>query len=160
MAGGFYKIFADQIKDVDGTVAMAFSNPEDLSGNLRGVVTTTGEPGMELKTTLSNWAPIRVEGKLIRMTKGEMAGTLPLDEIANEMGDACVAMASDMPIYPFSEMNAYPLLNNAMSAISYYIVTFEPEDGSLEMKFEIKGKNKGENFLMSLLKASAATQAN
>ena len=148
--GHLFDNFKEIIKDVDGTVAIGLSNPDDFDNNLSGVITTTGSPSLLLKSLVSNVAPMRMDGKLLRFSKGTMNGEIEVAKAADMLKGCSVGIVTDIPAYPLSEISAIPLLKDAIDDFDLYCLKLDPEDNSVELKITIESKNKGENILKSV----------
>lgn len=152
LAGVAFSGFSQTIESVDGTVAVGFSNPDNMMENFKGVVTTNGDGAMKLKVFLSNISPLQEEGRLIKFGKGTMSGSLSSKLCGDMLKGACVGIISDFPLYPVSEMSAYPATDNTFSSIEYFCLRMVPDDESVALELIVASKDKGSNFLMTILK--------
>jgi hypothetical protein len=125
---------------IDGTIAYAY---DPNTGNYNGLITTTGKNTAALTDLLSNELGISVtrDGNYLRATKGTPEGE-PVSELSGALKDAMFGAV----IAPQNAVS-FPTLKN-ISRIAY---TLKPDDGSLEMKIEVKSTNRNENILRTLL---------
>lgn len=135
-----FSVITSAMQCIDGTIAYAY---DPNTGNYNGLITTTGKNTAALTDLLSNEFGISVtrDGNYLRATKGTPEGE-PVPELSGALKDAMFGIV----IAPQNAVS-FPTLKN-ISRIAY---TLKPDDGSLEMKIEVKSTNRNENILRTLL---------
>lgn len=157
LAGAVFKNTLEGMKSIDGTVAVAFSNPDELFDNMSGVVTTDGNPSMLLKSTISLLSPMREDGNLIRFSKGATDGKLKIKDCAELLKGATLGIVTDIPQDPVSQLANIPLVGPALINFEYYCLKLVPSDGSADIVMVIGSDNKGENILKTILKTNCGS---
>lgn len=151
--GGTLGNIGETLKNVDGTVAVVSSSPDnDGFQSLNGVITTKGDVSMELKDLVSSGiAPIREDGKYLRFSKGVVSGSLNVADCANMIKGSCLGAVIDLRGMEIAG-NYIP---KDASEVSFHsmALTLMPEGGGLELKLVINGINSKENILLTILKA-------
>jgi hypothetical protein len=135
-----FTVFTTAMQCIDGTIAVAY---DANTGNYNGLITTTGKNTASLTDLLSNELGISLtrDGNYLRAAKGTPEGE-PVSELSGELKDAMFGVV----IAPQNAVS-FPTLKN-ISRIAY---TLKPDDGSLEMKLDVKSTNRNENILRTLL---------
>lgn len=155
MGKGQYKLISEALSELDGTVAIALADPDNLYENISGVATASSDNPMKLKILISQTVPLKSEGKLLKFGKGTMNGTMTPDVVADNLKGACFGIVSDFPVYPLSEFTSIPFINKTIGSLQTYCLKLEPEDGSVAMEIEVKSKDKNENILKTVVKANS-----
>lgn len=133
----------NSFSSADGTFAIAFSI-DDPADNLSGVITTNGNPSMELKTFVSNiFGPMRMDGKLLRFSKGVIKGSLDVEKTASEFKGATIA----------AKASAKAISSTAPDYISDILFKGEPEGKGLKFEVVISSGNTDENILQTFVKS-------
>lgn len=158
ISGDSYKNFTEMVKNIDGTIAVGCSNLEGaFDENLSGVITTDGKPSLVLKGAVSTIAPMRMDGDLIRFSRGKMDGALKVDRCADMLKGASLGIVSDFPAYPISELSNLPVIGNSFATdiFELYCLRIVPDDGSIELEMIIEAKDKSENIIKTVLSQSS-----
>lgn len=129
---------------IDGTVAVAMSNVDNPSEGISGVVTTDGNPSLDLMSLLSQVAPTQKDGKLVRIKNGTVAGGLNVAKASEYL------KGSTFGVVVNAAGNSLDVKNNG---IKTYAISLNPDKSGVSLHLTMEGKNEGENMLMTLLKA-------
>lgn len=127
------------LKSLDGTAVVALSD----GGNLNGVVTTNGNPGLDLKQLISTLGTISTDGNLMRFSKGTVSGGLEVAKAADYLKDASIGVVVSLQS---PEVKAY-----AGSDLRTVAVAFVPKNGSLEADVTLVANDDSRNILLSIL---------
>ena len=156
LGGVMFKNLTTMMKDVDGTVAIAFSNPEALNQNLSGVVTTKGVPSLPLKQLVSSVAPVREDNNLLRFSLGQMNGEMEIDKCSELLKGCTFGIVADFPVYPISELQKLPFMKNSLDKdFNLYCFRMKPEDGSINFQIIVETAEKKENILKTILTSNS-----
>lgn len=124
---------------LDGTSAFAVSAGGD---NIAGVVSTTGEDTLPLTNLLDQMGlTVTVDGKLLRVRKGETNGHLDI--------------AAEAPLFKkamFGVVSAVNFQDNP--DLSKAAVMFIPRDGGLTLNVSVYATDKNANIITTLLKSA------
>lgn len=144
--GSFFGNLNDLFKNVDGTIGFV-SGPANTS-NITGVITTKGDVSKELKDFISDQiAPVSLDGKYIRFSKGNVTGDLSVAECADELKGACLGIVTDA-----SGLNSVSYNEYSVPSFRSLVLKFEPEGNGLEIHLNIKTSDPKENALLSLIR--------
>jgi len=133
-------MLSGMISCVDGTCAAAFSG----SGNVRGVLSTTGHGTADLSSMLGEMGlDVSKEAKALRFSKGEVSGQVSAASAADELKGALAGV-----VYADGSKR---LPSEAISSVT---VTFSPEKGGIEAGIKVTGKDSKKNILLSIIEAS------
>lgn len=137
MLGEYLKL----VQSLDGTTAVAVG-----SGNgrgLRGIVTTNGKDLSPLTNLIGGFGiNVNIEGNVLRLSEGEMAGNLDVTTASNELKGAMGGVVVSSGVA--SEL--------AKSGIDRVVMTLVPEDGSLRLRISGMGADDKENILKTIIK--------
>ena len=142
VAGNLYESMKEGLDHIDGTVAVAFSNPEEMSQNISGIVTTDGQTPLTLLQIISGIAPYRKDGKFILFSKGTMQGNLDVKEGAALLKGSAIGIVGSLETFRYTPVPSLKSLS----------VSLIPEGGSLHCNLVITSVNKDENILLSIIK--------
>ncbi len=127
------------LKSLDGTAALAIAD----GGNMKGVVTTNGNPGLDLKQLISTLGSISTDGNLMHFTKGTtVTGALNVAKATDYLKDASIGIVQSFQI---PEIKAYS------GDFRMVAIAFVPKNGSLEAEVTLVGNDESRNILLSLL---------
>ncbi len=119
-------VIAGMISCVDGTCAAAVSE----SGNMTGVIATTGRGTTDLSSMLSELGmTVSKEGNLLRFGKGEVSGGMSVSEAAAELKGSMAGA-----VYSGKSGKV------ASDKISSVVVTLNPEKGGLAAHVKVRWK--------------------
>lgn len=146
LGGALFGNLGEVFDNVDGTVGLITSG-EGMADSVNGVITTKGDLSKTLKDMVSEYmGPVSIDGKLARFSKGDVKGTLSVEECAEELKGACLGMVWDAKAFGTSGYGNY-----SPSGFSMYVLKFKPESGGLEVEFEAKTSDPSQNALLSLI---------
>ncbi|MCH5228601.1 MAG: hypothetical protein J1F12_01230 [Muribaculaceae bacterium] len=146
--GALFGDLGDMFKNIDGTVGVIASG-EGVGESLQGVITTKGDVSQSLRDMISkSLAPISIEGKLLKFSKGDVKGALSVEECADLLKGSCFGIVLDA-----SGLNSVGYAGNpAMGGYKELCFRMSPESGGLEFEFEITLQDSNENSLLRVLK--------
>lgn len=131
-------LFLDQLKSVDGTVAVAYSKDSD---SLEGIVSTDGQNLTNLTSMLSSFRlDSKIEGNIVRVSKGAglTAGT-PVSELAAHLKGAVAGVA----------VSGTELGNEMPKGI--FTFTLCANGNSLMLKATVETADKNQSLLKTIL---------
>ncbi len=132
-------ILAGMIQSVDGTCVAAVSE----SGNVRGVISTTGHGTADLSNMLGQFGfEVVKEGRLLRVGKGAVEGAVSAADAAEELKGSLAGF-----VLGGGDKRR---LTDAVSSVS---VTFKPEKGGLKAIVKVNGKDSKKNIMQSILES-------
>lgn len=135
--------YFNSLKAADGTFAIAIGNDtiSEALDNFRGVLTTDGNPSVELKSLISILGPIKVDGKLLKFYRGEMtAGNIVADNVDKLKGATMGVVVSSS------------LMSDYLSSLEMAAIKAVPESDGIRLDIEVASTTKNENFLLTALK--------
>lgn len=145
--GSLFGDLGETLKNIDGTVGI-ISSGEGTGESISGIITTKGEVSKTLRDLISQQiAPVSVEGKYLKFSKGDVKGSLDVAECAEELKGCCLGIAVDPTGY-----NSIKYEENAPTGLKNMYVKFKPESGGLEVEIEVKTNDPNENSLLTVLK--------
>lgn len=145
--GSQFGDFGEAFKNVDGTVALMVGGAGNE--NIQGFVTTKGEVNPQLRNVISRLlAPVSQDGKYLRFSKGEVVGSLSVEEIADEFKGCSLGLVTDD-----AGMENLGWGFKVPEDFRCVFVKLKPESGSMELEIEIETKNKDQSSLLALLRS-------
>lgn len=139
---------SDMFKNVDGTVGLVASGSR-YEQSINGAITTKGEVSKTLKDIISEYmGTVTMDGKLLRFTKGDVKGNLPVSECAEELKGSCMGI-----IYG-SDSDAFGDVQPNTEGFKWFSMKMKPESGGIEFEFEAKTLDPNLNSLLAILRAS------
>lgn len=146
--GALFGDLGDTFKNVDGTVGIA-AGGTGLDESINGFITTKGDVTQTLKDMISEYmGAISMDGKLMRFTKGDVKGSLNVEESAEELKGSCMGIVVDATGYGSLGYGD----SSAPAGFKNFVIKLKPESGGLEFEFEAKTADPKENALVTLLK--------
>lgn len=146
--GGIFGKLTETLKNIDGTIAIA-SSGEKFS-DVNGIVTTSGDVSSDVKSFISQASDTMAEeGKYLKFSKGEVSGSLSVDNVAGLLKDYCMGAVLDIK----SVDGMFGMDPKVAASFSTVTIGLKPDDGGVKLKTEIKAVDQKENILISLLKA-------
>lgn len=138
---------SEYLKNINGTVGVALAGSEtDGKATLDAIVTTKGPVSLDLKSFLTGMiGNVKEEGNYLRITNGEVTGSLSLKECADELDGAYMGAVCSMDFVSDQAGKKIPSLKNV-------VVKIEPESNGIELEIELKTIDKKENILLTLIK--------
>ena len=134
--------YIEALKNADGTFAFALGNDfNNVYENVKGVMTTDGNASIDLKSMLSNWAPISEDGKYIRFSRGTVQGTLDVAKYAEKLKGATIGLALS------SDFISEVVRND----IESMVLKLDPDSGGMKFEFDLYGKENDQNILITLI---------
>ena len=134
-----FGMYLNATKCIDGTCAVAVGS----SDGVRGVLTTNGENSTAISEFLgSSGITITKDGKLLRLSKGEITGNAEVAELSKNMKGSIAGVA----VY---KMDSMKMMKNAVNSV---IFTLNKQGDGILLKFNVKSNNDKENFLLSIIK--------
>ena len=137
--------FAGALKSVDGTMALAVGNLEDMDDSFRGVVTTDGKAGLDLMQLISSIAPITKDGNLVRFSKGEVEGGLEVKTDAEYLKNATMGIVINLQSPSLAEKPG-----NVFKTLAVALV---PDNGSVKCDVTIKAIDESRNILLPIVES-------
>jgi hypothetical protein len=131
------------VKSLDGTAAVAISNPDDMADGFSAVVTTDGNPSLDLMNLLSQFAPTKKDGKYVRMNKGTLQGGLEV-AAASE-----ILKGSTLGVVVNADAPGVEAAKNGVKTVAFCLT---PEKGGISLNVMVKGTDDSENILLTLIK--------
>lgn len=135
--------FAEAIRSIDGTVAVAV----DASGEgVKGSVETNGKNIGPLTDVLGSLGmTCVVDGKLIKVSKGQVVGKLPVASYASDFKGAFVAGAVDMTETPGMQTPGFK------SCVDRMVLVVRAEGKGLKLESSYYSPDPKRNFLLTWL---------
>ncbi len=128
---------------LDGTAAIAFTDPSEPDKGVSGLVTTNGKASLELMQLISQLGNTQKDDKLIRFSKGTLTGSLKIEDAANLLKGSSLGFVLDASV-----------LGNEVKdlGVSNVILAAKPDKGGLRLDLDIETANRDENALVTFLK--------
>lgn len=142
LGGSMFGEISDIVSSLDGTIAFAGATGAAWETSMCGVVTTDGNPSSGLMRLLSGFGDIKKEDKEIKLSKGKVAGALPVAEAADFMKGAALGFMADTKSLGLDEQ---------IKGVSRFAFSLNPEKGGMAMKLMIKSADPDQNMLLTLL---------
>lgn len=141
--GGAIGPVLSMVSSIDGTAAVAISDTDNPLEGISAVVTTDGNPSLDLMNLLSQVAPTKKDGKFIRMSRGVLKGGLSVSEASDMLKGSALGFVinADAPGIEASE--------NGLRTVAFCL---SPENGGIAVKITVKGTDSSENMLLTLIK--------
>lgn len=136
--GGMFDNYIKPLSQIDGTVAVEFGVRKDGETPANGVVQTDGDPNPDVMNFIAQFGTTRKEGNSVRFSKGEVTGSLNVEEEASRMKGAWFGVAysaEGSQKWNFSSLNSLLI----------------PDDGGLRLEVTGHFKDGSKNSLLSLL---------
>lgn len=145
--GSLFNELSDKFKNIDGTVCVITNSP-NVSNGIAGVVTTKGDVSQSLKDLISEKiAPVSMDGKLLKFSKGDVSGQLSVDECASALKGSYLGMIFDKSF--LSQSGYAGQQYNWLSNVSFKI---NPDSGGLGFEIIVKTTEAKENSLLTILR--------
>lgn len=145
LGGDMFGQVMKALKSLDGTVAVALGNIDNPGESIKGVVTTDGNPSMDLLQILSQFGPTQKDGKLVKFGKGTVAGGLDVAKVSDYLKGSTFGFV----------LNANTSnLNGASLGLSLVAFSINPADGGVTLNLNAESQTPDENILLTLLKKS------
>lgn len=145
--GALFGDLGDTFKNVNGTVGIV-SSGDGIDRSLDGVVTLKGDISPVLRDMIAQYmGNVKMDGKLLRFSKGDVQGSLSVAECAEELKGCCLGFVTDA--------SGYNTLGNGgtvPAGLKSVVLKLKPESGSLEIDLEVKSQNEKENILLTMMK--------
>lgn len=145
LGGNMLGEYMSIIRTIDGTVGAAICGSDKNGMAYNAVVSTDGKPSVELMNMMSEFGSVQKDGKILRLSKGTMTGALNVAEEASNMKGATMGVAFGLD---GARMQG---VEKALKSVS---LTMTPEGESLRYNISVKGYDKDENILLSVIKSS------
>lgn len=128
---------------IDGTVAVA----ADIDTNaVKGVISTDGGSTAALNSFLNEMGlDVKIDGKLISISKGTISRGIPVDELAKQLKGAMAGFACVNP-RPGKSQKVEDQLKDVA-------VTLQPKSQSVELNIKARTTTPEENFLVTILRS-------
>lgn len=135
-------------KNVDGTVGL-ISSGSGMGSSVSGILTTKGDISPVLRNMIAEYfGEVSPDGKLLKFSKGDVKGSLSVEECAEELKGACVGLVVDG-----AGFGTIGYGDAAPGAFKYAVLKLEPESGGLEIELSVKTNDPKENALLTILKS-------
>jgi len=145
LGGNMFGVVLNMLGSLDGTVAVALSSLDfdNMSQGISGVITTDGNPSPDLMSLLSNVAPPRKDGNLVKFSSGVVSGGLDVARAADFLKGATLGVvinagASD--------------LGGKKDGFKTVAMSLNPEKNGIVLKVMVTGIDEDENMLLTMLK--------
>ncbi len=143
-----FGVYLNALSAIDGTAAVAFG--QDGSA-LRGVVSVSGQNTAALSSFLSEAGlDVRIDGKTLRISKGELAGKTPVADLAGYFKNSVGGVATSVP-------QGTPVGMAGLASAGS--LTLHPEGNSVSFRAILVSADSDENFLVSLVNAGLGESA-
>lgn len=143
LAGNAASSMMASFNSLDGTAAIAFTNPSNIENGVSGLVTTDGKAPLELMQLISQMGNTQKDDKLVRFTRGTLSGNLKIEEAADILKGSSLGFVIDASVMG-DEMEDEGLRSMSLTA--------KPDKGGMRISIDLKTVNPDENALMTLLK--------
>lgn len=118
---------------------------------LRGVVSVSGQNTAALSSFLSEAGlDVRIDGKTLRISKGELAGKTPVADLAGYFKNSVGGVATSVP-------QGTPVGMAGLASAGS--LTLHPEGNSVSFRAILVSADSDENFLVSLVNAGLGESA-
>lgn len=145
LGGNMLGMFMKMLNSLDGTVAVAIGDLNKFADNYKVVVTTDGEPSLDLMQMLSQLAPTRKEDNKVFVTQGTVDGGLAVKDAAKELKGSTLGVVLNMDA---------PGIDGGKEGVRQMCVRAVPVRGGLRIEVALKGTDAGENFLKTLVNSA------
>lgn len=132
----------ETIKPIDGTVAVACGSLDNPEESFSGVVTTDGEPSREFMAMLSQFGATKKDGKLIRVSKGTLAGGFEVDKVSDYLKGSILGVVLNTQA---------PGLNIAPDMFNTLAVTLVPQGSGLKCDIVAVSNDQSKNMFLSFI---------
>lgn len=123
---------------VDGTVAMAFSEPSAV----KGVIQTNGKSTSDLMALLQQTGTeVTKEGKDLLFSMGEMGGTESVKDMASMLKGCSMGVVMDASVF-----------QGEQQGMKNMVFRMVPKSGSMIMELQMYTQDSGVNFIIAMLK--------
>lgn len=146
--GSLFGDLKETLKNVDGTVAVGLKFSAEGQPIVNGIVTTKGKVSEDLRNLITTGlAPVREDENYLRFSNGDPGGVTTVSELGEMLKGSWLGIASDMNAEYNLFFDGYKIPSSLKSAS----VRLIPQDGSLELIFNLTSPEKTENILLTLL---------
>lgn len=142
LGGGFGSMMSI-VGSLDGTSAIAVSDMENPMAGLSAVVTTDGNPSLDLMNLLSQLAPTKKDGKYVRMSSGTLQGDIDIAEASE------ILKGSTAGVVVGTGFNG---MEGDKMGLKSVAVTLRSEKGGITFDVTAKSTDSSENILLTLIK--------
>ena len=148
LGGALFGDLGSTFMNIDGTVGIVSCGSSE-SQSVNGVITTKGDVSSTLRDLVSTYmGPVSMDGKLLKFSKGDVSGKLPVEECAEELKGCCLGLVTDP-----SGFDSAGLGESAPGGFKKFVVKMKPESGGIELELELTTVDPKENALLTLLKS-------
>lgn len=137
--GGFSKDITSMLSCVDGTVGIALGEIGEFE-NFGVIVSTDGNPNLDLLAFLSKIAPTQRIGNMVKIAQGKCDDGILIEEAAELLKDASVGVVCGN------------VAGTPETGIKRAALLVKPKDGSAKLSLEVEGVNPDENILITMMK--------
>lgn len=137
--GGFSNDIVSMLSCIDGTVGVALGEIDDFD-NFGVIVTTDGNPNLDLLSFLSKIAPTQRIGNMVKIAQGKCDEGIPVAEAAEILKEASVGIVFGNEA------------NERESGVKRGALLLKPQDGSARLSLDIVSISEDENFLVTMMK--------
>lgn len=141
--GSFPAQISDALSSLDGTTAIAIGSIDNPENALTAVIATDGKPSLDFMNFLSQFGNTQKDGKIVKLVRGEVSGTLDVPKMADKLKGATIGLVTS---------TNSDLLNGKGVGISTTAVTLNPDNGSLSLNTWIQTSEPDTNALLTILK--------
>lgn len=146
LGGNMLAPFTKAFSSFDGTTAVAVGNLDNPDKSVSGIVTTDGNPSLDLMQLLSQFGGTQKNGNDVKVVQGTVNGELEVAKCAD-----------------FLKGSTFGVVINANSAgltgdqlgIKSIGFSLSPENGGVALNARAVTSDSGENALLTILKATA-----
>lgn len=143
LGGSLFGPMIKALGSLDGTVAVALADIDSPENGIRGVVTTDGNPSLDMMNLLNMLAPTKKDGKLVTFSKGEMKGGLVVKDVADYLKGATLGIVTNATASD---------INGDKEGIKTVAFKISPDKDGIVANVTVTGIDPEENMLMTLLK--------
>ena len=142
LGGGFGSMMSI-VGSLDGTSAIAVSDMENPMAGLSAVVTTDGNPSLDLMNLLSQLAPTKKDGKYVRMSSGTLQGDIDIAEASEILKGSTAGVVVGTGFHG---------MEGDKMGLKSVAVTLRSEKGGITFDVTAKSTDSSENILLTFIK--------
>lgn len=142
IGGAMLSSITEMIKPIDGTVALACGDLDNEEKSFNGVITTDGDLSREFMTELSAFGATKKDGKLVRVSKGSLTGSLEVEKAADYLKGSILGIVLNPKAAGFG---------NVPETVNTLAVTLVPEGSGLKCDIVAVSNDQSKNMFLSFI---------
>lgn len=143
LAGQAATSMMESFNSLDGTAAIAFTDPSSPDKGISGLVTTDGKASLELMQLISQLGNTQKDDKLVRFSKGALSGNIKIADAADLLKGSSLGFVID------ASAVGDKMAETGLKTMS---LTAKPDKGGMRIDIDLKTTNQNENSLLTILK--------